>query len=50
MAAIPNLQKKPHGTGHRYESGGQNVPSVTTILNAVNKPGLPYWAARVALQ
>ena len=30
---------------HRYTLDGQRIPSVTTILNTVNKPGLPYWAA-----
>lgn len=30
---------------HRYTLDGQRIPSVTTILGVVDKPGLPYWAA-----
>ena len=30
---------------HRYTVDGQKIPSVTTILGVINKPGLPYWAA-----
>ena len=30
---------------HRYTLDGKRIPSVTTILGALDKPGLPYWAA-----
>lgn len=30
---------------HRYTLDGKRIPSVTTILGALNKPGLPYWSA-----
>ena len=30
---------------HRYTLDGKRIPSVTTILGALDKPGLPYWSA-----
>lgn len=30
---------------HRYTLDNTPIPSVTTILNVLDKPGLPYWAA-----
>lgn len=30
---------------HRYTLDGKRIPSVTTILGVLDKPGLPYWAA-----
>ena len=43
------IVKRPRGRGHSYiTQGGERVPSVTTILGVVNKPGLPNWAARTA--
>ena len=43
------IVKKPWGKGHTYRTvGGEKVPSVTTILSVINKPGLVNWAAREA--
>ena len=43
------IVKKPWGKGHTYRTiGGERVPSVTTILSVINKPGLVNWAAREA--
>lgn len=45
------IVKRPRGRGHSYATlGGERVPSVTTILGVVNKPGLPNWAARTAAE
>ena len=30
---------------HRYTLDNTPIPSVTTILNVLDKPGLPYWSA-----
>lgn len=30
---------------HRYTLDGKRIPSVTTILGVLDKPGLPYWSA-----
>ncbi len=30
---------------HRYTLDGRRIPSVTTILGVLDKPGLPYWSA-----
>lgn len=35
---------------HRYRLDGKHVPSVTTILGVVNKPGLPKWSARTVAE
>lgn len=35
---------------HRYELDGKRIPSVTTILGVINKPGLPYWAAKLVAE
>lgn len=37
-------------TRHRYTVDGQKIPSVTTILGVINKPGLPYWAAKLVAE
>ena len=43
------ITKTRRGRGHSYvTSQGERVPSVTTILGVVNKPGLPNWASRMA--
>ena len=34
-------------TGHQYFLDGKRIPSVTTILGNLSKPGLPQWAANV---
>lgn len=36
------------GTGRGYDYLGQTVPSVTTILNAIAKPALLHWYAKMA--
>lgn len=35
---------------HQYRLDGKYVPSVTTILGVVNKPGLPKWSARTVAE
>lgn len=35
---------------HRYELDGKRIPSVTTVLGVINKPGLPYWAAKLVAE
>ena len=35
---------------HRYEADGRAVPGVTTILDVLNKPALPRWAAKSAAE
>jgi hypothetical protein len=35
---------------HSYHLDGKRIPSVTTILGNLSKPGLPSWAARVGAE
>lgn len=35
---------------HQYKIDGQRVPSVTSALSCIAKPGLVYWSANVACQ
>ena len=33
-----------------YRIDGREVPSVTTVLNVLDKPGLPYWGMKVGIE
>lgn len=46
----PEFTRRNHGNGHSYTLGGAKVPGVTTVLNALAKPGLINWAARTAAE
>ena len=37
-------------SSHRYKLDGRWVPSVTTILGVLDKPGLPRWSARLVAE
>lgn len=41
-----NVTKQTTKSGRFYEINGQRLPSVTTILQAINKPALIQWAAK----
>lgn len=43
MGTVSGL--KFYASSHRYYLDGKPVPGVTTILNVLNKPALPKWAA-----
>lgn len=43
----PRLERRNYGRNHGYKIDGEKVPGVTTALNAINKPALKVWAARV---
>lgn len=40
----------PQGRIYQHPITGETVPSVTTVINALNKPALPRWAAKVAAE
>lgn len=40
----------PAGRVYTHPVTGMRVPSVTTVINALNKPALPRWAAKVAAE
>lgn len=42
-----NPVKKPRDRARFYPIDGQQYPSVTTILDVLNKPGLMYWAVNL---
>ncbi len=44
---IPRLERRNHGKGHSYKIDGVRAIGVTTALNALAKPALIDWAARV---
>lgn len=46
----PRLQRRNHGKGHSYKIDGQKATGVTTALNAIAKPALIDWAARVTAE
>ena len=48
----PNLAQNIKGKGRHYTHPhtGQPVPSVTNILNIINKPALPRWAAKIVAE
>lgn len=46
-AGTPLLQRRNHGKGHSYKIDGVKAIGVTTALNALAKPALVDWAARV---
>lgn len=46
----PDFRRRNHGNGHSYTLNGVKVPGVTTVLNALAKPGLIGWAARMAAE
>lgn len=45
---LPIFRRRNHGAGHSYTLYGEKIPGVTTVLNAMAKPGLINWAARTA--
>jgi hypothetical protein len=46
----PRLARRNHGKGHSYKIDGQKATGVTTALNAIAKPALVDWAARVTTE
>ncbi len=48
------ISRDVHGSGHlskmgyKYELDGQSVPNITSVLGAINKPGLYHWFANIA--
>lgn len=42
------LARRNYGRGHGYTIDGKKVIGVTTVLNALSKPALTSWAARMA--
>jgi hypothetical protein len=47
LVPTPVLQRRNHGKGHSYKIDGVKAVGVTTALNALAKPALIDWAARV---
>jgi hypothetical protein len=50
QAPAPRLVRRNHGKGHSYRIDGQKAVGVTTALNALAKPALVDWAARVTAE
>ncbi|MET9313805.1 hypothetical protein ABZX12_18490 [Kribbella sp. NPDC003505] len=46
----PRLARRNHGKGHSYRIDGEKAVGVTTALNAISKPALVDWAARVTAE
>lgn len=46
----PRLTRRNHGKGHSYKIDGVKATGVTTALNAIAKPALVDWAARVTAE
>ena len=48
----PALAQNVKGKGRHYQhpTTGELVPSVTNVLNVLNKPALPRWAAKVVAE
>lgn len=45
LTPAPRKPKAPYDRARFYEIAGDTWPSVTTILDVLDKPGLMYWAA-----
>lgn len=50
MTSPALARKKGNGRVYQHPVTGAEVPSVTTVLNVVSKPALPYWAAKAAAE
>lgn len=48
----PKLARQVFGSGriYRHPVTGEEAPSITTVISALDKPALPRWAAREAAQ